>query len=352
MSATQGMDKIRVFRELLVLLDTLSEKVNYDDPQSKHHHLFGKYFHSVQPALSGETVEISVKDLVRDLRVKGHWIFAHIRRQEKIQFKEGSTTYEWFNGYYDNKAQRVEGFKDKKVQMTLTGQVFSIMSGMASHEDIQRVITSVDKFLKDKTLGGYRLNTDFGVSHYLDLGRAFGFAYGTKENGAFFSHMNVMYAAALYQRGFARAAYGVLQSIYRMAIDGDRSKIYPGIPEYFDSEGRGMYHYLTGSASWLVLTQLIHVFGVRGHRGHLMLSPQLVKEEFNKKGMACVSCQFAGKRLRVEYHNPAKLDAGQYSIKEILIDGKTADFKQVTQAQACIQRASITKDALIRVILG
>jgi len=51
-----------------------------------------------------------------------------------------------------------------------------------------------------------------------------------------------------------------------MASDAQRSKIYPGIPEYFDSEGRGMYHYLTGSASWMVLTLLNYVFGVRGFR--------------------------------------------------------------------------------------
>ena len=89
MAGIKGMGNIRLARELLILLDTLSEKVNYDDHQAKHNHLFGKYFHSVQPALSGETVEIPVKDLVRDLRAKGHWIFAHIRRQEKIQFKAG-----------------------------------------------------------------------------------------------------------------------------------------------------------------------------------------------------------------------------------------------------------------------
>jgi cellobiose phosphorylase len=372
LSSVKGTCIIRVARELLILLDTLGERVNYDDHQAKHNHLFGKYFHNVQPALSGETVELSVKEVARDLRTKGHWMFAHIRRQEKVQFtplsfprkpppwrgkresnsKKDTKTYMWFNGYYDNKARRVEGFQDQRVRMTLTGQVFSIMSGMATHEEIQGIISSVDQFLKDKKLGGLRLNTDFGERHYLDLGRTFGFAYGTKENGAFFSHMNVMYAAALYQRGFAREGYSVLQSIYHMANDGKRSKIYPGIPEYFDSQGRGMYHYLTGSASWLVLTQLLHVFGVRGSLGHLMLAPQLVKEQFNKKGMACVSCQFVGKRLKVEYHNPQKLDAGQYAIKEILIDAKPAAFQRLSPDKALIQRSSIIQDALIKVTLG
>jgi cellobiose phosphorylase len=238
------------------------------------------------------------------------------------------------------------------VRMTLTGQVFSIMSGMASEGEIQEITASVDKFLKDRELGGYRLNTDFGVPHYLDLGRAFGFAFGNKENGAFFSHMNVMYAAALYQRGFAKQGFEVLRSIYRMAEDGSRSKIYPGIPEYFDSQGRGMYHYLTGSASWLVLTLLNHAFGVRASRGDLVLAPQLVKEEFGQKGIASVACQFAGKRLTVEYHNPRRLDAGQYTIKEVLTNGKPLAFKPLTPNQICISRSSLTKDSVIKVILG
>ena len=113
-----------------------------------------------------------------------------------------------------------------------------------------------------------------------------------------------------------------------------------------------MYHYLTGSASWLVLTQLIHVFGVRGHRGSLVLAPQLVQEEFDKKGIASVNCQFAGKCLRVEYHNPKKLDAGEYAVKEILINGKPMTFRSIAPGRASIKRSSITKDALIKVILG
>jgi len=351
MAQKKNIMTISVSRELLVLLDTLSEKINYDSAPSKRQHLFGKYFHSVQPVVSGEMVEVKIEDVARDLRAKGNWIFSHIRRQEKLQLKEGGKTYQWFNGYYDNQAKRVEGLINNTVRMTLTAQVFSVMSGMASNEEIKEIIESVNHYLKDKKLGGLRLNTDFGLDHYLDFGRAFGFAYGTKENGAFFSHMNVMYAAALYQRGFARAGYEVLQSIYRMANDGKRSKIYPGIPEYFDSEGRGMYHYLTGSASWLVLTQLTHVFGVRGSGGDLILAPQLVKEEFNAKGIAAVSCQFAGKHLKVEYHNPQKRDAGQYTIKEVLINGVPISVEHLSKDMVSIPRELIVQDSAIKAIL-
>jgi len=83
-----------------------------------------------------------------------------------------------------------------------------------------------------------------------------------------------------------------------------------------------------------------------------MLAPQLVQEEFDQKGIAVVSCQFAGRRLTVEYHNPKRLDAAKYVIKEALVDGKPLSFKRIAPDRALIQRSRITKDALIKVILG
>ena len=172
----------------------------------------------------------------------------------------------WFNSYYDNHGNRVEGKYDNNVRMMLTGQVFAIMSGTADEKQVQAVCESADTYLYDKDAGGYRLNTNFHENKF-DLGRMFGFAYGEKENGAVFSHMTVMYANALYQRGFIREGYKALQTLADTALDFDTSRIYPGIPEYFNAEGRGMYAYLTGAASWYMLTLITEVFGLKGSFG-------------------------------------------------------------------------------------
>ncbi|MNC59801.1 hypothetical protein D3C75_1096340 [compost metagenome] len=71
-----------------------------------------------------------------------------------------------------------------------------------------------------------------------------------------FSHMTVMYANALYKRGHVREGREVLESLYSLSTDFELSRIYPGIPEYINEQGRGMYTYLTGSASWLLLTMV------------------------------------------------------------------------------------------------
>jgi len=155
-----------------------------------------------------------------------------------------------------------------------------------------------------------------------------------------FSHMAVMYAYALYRRGFVKEGYRVLDGIFRHSQDFPVSRMYPGIPEYINSKGRGMYPYLTGSASWYLLTMLTEAFGVKGHLGDLTLEPKLVQEQFDANGEAQVSTLFAGRRLNVVYHNPACLDYGQYEIKEILINGVSVRVEYGKES------AAITRDVI------
>ncbi len=356
LSRVKGVEKLCIASEIRKLLDTLTrDKCDYGSVHAKKYLLFSKYFRSVEPAISGKTVEIPIKDIVSDLRSKSRWAFDFIRKNEIINVELDDKRYSWVNGYYDNVAKRVEGVRGGKVYMTLTGQVFPVMSGLTNEEESMNIIKSVNEFLVDKDLGGVRLNTDFGVKNYLDLGRAFGFAYGNKENGAFFSHMIVMYAYALYKRGFSLEGHEVLQSIFKMSQDTAKSKIYPGICEYFDAEGRGMYHYLTGAASWLVLTHLTQVFGVRGSWGNLALDPKLVPGEFDTNGVAQVSCYFAGKRIKVSYMRAEKLDDGKYKIAKVTLNGKKIDRQSTAAGLVFIDRELIAKEAgniVIEAILG
>jgi hypothetical protein len=335
-AAARKVRTVSVAVEVIWLLDTLSAPLDYADADAKRARLFNEYFKAVQPEISGDHADIPVSDIAADLRKKGHWAFAHIRAQEKVSVN-GHT---WFNGYYDNDGARVEGLHEGRARMTLTGQVFPLMSGLADAAETKDVIASVENYLNDKALGGYRLNNDFGVNTYMALGRAFGFAFGTKENGAVFSHMVVMYAYALYAQGFAREGYTVLRSLYTMSI-GARANIYPGVPEYFDAAGRGMYHFLTGSASWYVLTLLTQACGIRGDKGDLVLAPQLVAEEFDARGEARICFQFAGRRVKVTYLNPGRLDAGHYAAAAVNLNGTDIPVERRGQNAVVVARPLI-----------
>ncbi|MGG3284106.1 GH36-type glycosyl hydrolase domain-containing protein [Paenibacillus solani] len=316
-----GISDVEINEEMLDLLDTLTaEKVDYSSIADKRERL-ERYYNTVLTAVSGVKVSVDIEQLAADLMKKADWMISHLRQNEWIQNSDG---YSWFNGYYNNDGERVEGDTPEGVRMTLTGQVFPIMSGVATEEQIRETVRSVDQFLKDDKIG-YRLNSRFGGIQQ-NLGRAFGFAFGHKENGAMFSHMTVMYANALYKRGFVREGRTVLESVYELSSDFERSRIYPGIPEYINAKGRGMYHFLTGSASWLLLTELTEVFGVKGKLGKLLLEPKLVEQQFDVNGEASVETLFADKKLRIIYRNASKLDYGQYRVQEVKLNGEIISY--------------------------
>jgi len=308
---------VEIAEEMIPLLDTLDDGVDYNSVSAKQAKL-AAYFKSCAHTLSGKKTPVRLEHLAADLAAKADWLVNHLRTNEWLINSEG---YGWFNGYYDNKGLRVEGDFPKGVRMTLTGQVFALMGGVATAEQADEINRSADRYLYDTKVGGYRLNTDFGEV-VPDLGRAFGFAYGHKENGAMFSHMAVMYAYALYQRGLVKQGFKVLDAIYQHCQNFAHSHIYPGIPEYINTRGQGMYTYLTGSASWYMLTLVSEVFGVRGVLGDLVLEPKLVAGQFDPESQARLVVHFADKELDIIYQNHARLEYGAYRISSVRLDDR------------------------------
>ncbi len=314
LSQKYGWKKTELLEEIQILLK--DDKSMYDQAAAKNK-ILDEYLNSCVHQVSGNKIEADLIELSDNLRHKAEWIMSHIRSTEWREAQgEG-----WFNSYYDNHGRAVEGFFETGVRMMLTGQVFAVMSNTALDGQTASICRSADHYLYDKKAGGYRLNTDFHEQKY-DLGRMFGFAYGEKENGAVFSHMTVMFGNALYQRGFVKEGYKALQSLADTAMDFETSKIYPGIPEYFNSSGRGMYHYLTGAASWYMLTAVTQVFGVRGRLGDMLIEPKLIKEQFDSSGTAWIQLMFAAKQFHIIFQNPHKLGYGEYILKSAYCDQK------------------------------
>lgn len=342
----KGAAELEIGEETALLLG--QQPAVYDSWEEKRA-VLDRYCQACRHTVSGRTEKISAEKLEEDLRRKAGWIQNHIRRSEWVGDGRGN---HWFNGYYDNHGRQVEGTAASGVRMMLTGQVFSIMSGTATNEQVVEICKAADEYLYDREVGGYRLNTDF---HELktDLGRMFGFAYGHKENGAVFSHMAVMYAYGLYFRDFVKEGYKVIHSLYSQVMNTQVSRIYPGIPEYFNDKGRGMYHYLTGAASWLVLTVLTEMFGIKGEKGDLLLQPKLLAEQFDTNGAAEIGFCFGGRRLRVVYENKDLKEIGDYTIEEITVDGKSLEaLEEGRISRRQLEALSTDEEHRIRVTLA
>ena len=62
------------------------------------------------------------------------------------------------------------------------------------------------------------------------------------------------------------------------------------------------------------------MYGIKGDLGNLKLAPQLLKEQF-EDGKATTSFLFADKIVKVTYVNEKNLDAGEYKVEKIEVNG-------------------------------
>ncbi|MEI8349511.1 MAG: cellobiose phosphorylase [Candidatus Omnitrophota bacterium] len=320
----QETKSVFLLKELAILLDCSNEPIHYSRYEEKQARL-ERYFEKTK-IISGEKIEITLEALIHDLREKSNHLNQWL--QEKEWLAEG-----FFNGYYDNKGNRVEGRARGTVTMLLPSQVFAIMSGVAGNEHIRQIWRAIKRYLYDTRTGGFRLNTDI-KSTYMDFGRAFGFSYGDKENGACFNHMVVMLAYALYKRGFIKEGFEVINSIYRMAR-APKACLYPGIPEYFNTEGRGLYSYLTGSASWYMYTLFEEIVGIKFVFGDLVIEPKLIAANFSGRAIE-VRCRLKNKAITVIFEG-GKKKSGVYLIKNVRLN----DQSVTTGTNRCLIRKEV-----------
>ncbi len=320
LKAKKGMETVSMAEEMAILL---SRGTDLYESIEKKQSLLKDYCQTCKHTITGKRIEVSIEELAANLKEKAEWLNANIRSNEWIEGGDEG----WFNGYYDNSCRKVEGYFDTGVRMMLTSQVFTLMNGAATDEQAEKMIQAADHYLYEKGVGGYKLNTNFHEVKE-DLGRMFGFAYGHKENGAVFSHMCTMYANALYTRGFVKAGWKVISALYEQAADFETSCIYPGVPEYFSDKGRGLYHYLTGSASWLMLTVISEVFGIKGDLGQLKVAPKLLQEQFDADKKISLQMNFQGVPVKVTYVNPQDKEYGDYRICAVTVDGAEMSVEQ------------------------
>lgn len=306
-----NVDSIIVFEEFANILNSPFE---YENIAQKHELLYS-YFNSVMHNISGKKTSVKTAPLIEKFKSIYNSVKIALNTNEWVE----NSSYGYFNGYYDDDSNPLDNIENK--DMLLTSQVFPLMAKLANDKKVDKLIDAANDLLFDKYVGGYKLNTKFD-SQKLNMGRAFSFAYGHKENGAVFSHMTVMFANALYKNNKCRAGYNALQAIINKVYDFESSKTFLGVPEYFDIDGRGMYHYLTGSASWFLLTLIDEVFGVKRNAENVLFEPKLVYEQF-VENTAGIRLLINNLHVDVIYH----ISVAQETYKPVktVLDGNVVD---------------------------
>lgn len=215
--------------------------------------------------------------------------------------------------YIDNDGN----FLDKDT-VSLTGQAMALMNETISDDQALKIAQATRQHLFKRNTGGYHLNENYNEIK-LNMGRAYGFSYNHKENGAVFSHMVLMYVYGLYRYDLVSYANEGIYALIDRAKSKD-SKVTLGIPEYFTDKGQGKYLYLTGSATWLLKVIREEMIGLKMKQGKLFITPKLLRTDFYN-GIVKIDTIILNKKITLTIHNKRNLEYGDYQVSWIKDNG-------------------------------
>ena len=212
--------------------------------------------------------------------------------------------------------------------MWLNPQSWAVISGLASKEQADKALESVHRELA--TPYGCRLMTPSYVDHAFDGALALLFNPSTKENGGIFSQPQgwIILAESLAGHGNRAFEYFTTSSPATMNDKAEIRKLEPychgQFTESVDSpfEGRSHVHWLTGTASTVMVGCVEGILGMRPDFGGLKIAPSVPSDwkEFE------IDKDFRGKKLHIVVKNP---DGAESGYKSMTLNGVAMDSNYV-----------------------
>ena len=213
---------------------------------------------------------------------------------------------------------------DPEASMWLNPQSWAVISGFADNERGKAVLDLVHKELNTKY--GARLMAPSYRKHAFDGALALLFNPSTKENGGIFLQSQgwLILAEALLGRG-SRAVEYYLESCPAAQNNIAETRlmepyVYSQFTESIDSpfEGRSHVHWLTGTASTVMVGSVEGILGLRPDIDGLRLAPA-VPSSWKSFTIEKV---FRGKRLNIKVNNP---DGNESGYKKLTVNGTSME---------------------------
>lgn len=234
--------------------------------------------------------------------------------------------------------------KDPEANMWLNPQSWSVISGFASKEQSELAMESVHRILNTKY--GAKLLEPPYIDHMFDGAIMHIFNPDTKENGGIFSQSQgwLILAESLLGHGNRAFEYFVESSPAAMNSDADRRVIEPYVHGQFVEssaspfEGRAHVHWLTGTASTVMVGCIEGICGMRPNAEGLIISPSIPSEW---DGFT-ISKNFRGSHLDIKVDNSAHVQSG---VKELWLNGEKLEGNMIP---AC----KLAKENEVKVVLG
>jgi N,N'-diacetylchitobiose phosphorylase len=214
--------------------------------------------------------------------------------------------------------------KDPEANMWLNPQSWAVISGLASKEQAEKALESVHRELN--TPYGVRIMAPSFVDHAFDGALAILFNPSTKENGGIFSQPQgwIILAESLMGHGNRAFEYFTESSPATQNDNAEVRILEPYVHGQFTEAtespfaGRSHVHWLTGTASTVMVGCVEGILGMRPDLDGLVVAPSVPSDwkEFT------IEKVFRGKTLNIKVQNPNGAEGGW---KEFYLNGEKLD---------------------------
>lgn len=219
---------------------------------------------------------------------------------------------------------------DKEANMWLNPQSWAVISGLATDEQADRALDMVHE----------RLNTEYGAVlmdppyHFDAFDGALAVIYnaGVKENAGIFSQSQGWIILAEALRGHGERAFNYFKE-NSPAAQNDRAEIRKLEPycygQFTEGKasphfGRSHVHWLTGTASTVMVGCVEGILGIRPDFGGLKIAPSIPKEWESFE----IDKEFRGNHLHIVVKNPAHAESG---CKSLTINGQKLEGNYIPE---------------------
>jgi cellobiose phosphorylase len=211
--------------------------------------------------------------------------------------------------------------KDPEANMWLNPQSWSVISGFASKAQADAAMNSVHDILN--TPYGAKLLEPPYKKHYFDGALMHIFNPDTKENGGIFSQSQgwLILAESLLGHGNRAFEYFMESSPAAMNDKAEIRVMEPYVHGQFTEskaspyEGRSHVHWLTGTASTVMVGCVEGICGMRPDADGIAISPSVPSDWDGFK----IEKNFRGKKLNITVDNSAHVESG---VKELTLNGE------------------------------
>jgi len=263
-----------------------------------------------------------IRDIAEDKKDTDYITYIDkIQKDLKDTVNENCWEEDRFIRGFKEDGQVIGSKKDPEANMWLNPQSWAVISGLATKDQAEKALDTVNKELNTKY--GLRIMAPSYKDHAFEGALAILFNPSTKENGGIFSQPQGWIILAESLMGHGNRAFEYFTETCP-ATQNENAEIrvlepytHGQFTESVDSpfEGRSHTHWLTGTATTVMVGCIEGILGMRPDLGGLNIAPSIPSDwkEFE------IIKNFRGKKLNIKIQNP---DGAESGWKEFYVNGE------------------------------